>query len=218
MQADYTRKTQELAEHRRGLDSEREAFTKESEARRQSEKDIGRVAVMDEQLEQYGKVDWAALRAANPELANQHFQDMTILRDQRDRLAAQVHKDVQQRQSEAQQSFAKRYQETNATLARDIKGWNQDLADKLRDFALASGVTPDQLRDIATNAPAVKLLHKAWLGEQLSTAKPAAKPLPLEPKPVATVSGARARNAVNLFDASMDDYVAARRKQGFGKR
>src|SRR5882757_5915233 len=69
MQADYTRKTQELAEKGRGLDSERESFTKESEARRQSEKDIGRVAVMDEELEAYRKVDWQAFRNTNPEQA-----------------------------------------------------------------------------------------------------------------------------------------------------
>src|SRR5262245_29152614 len=66
MQADYTRKTQELAEHRRGFDSEREAFTKEVEARRGSLREEGLLSVMDDQIEQYQRVDWATWRANDP--------------------------------------------------------------------------------------------------------------------------------------------------------
>jgi len=167
MQADYTRKTQEVAKTREELNNERESFIKESEARRQSEKDIGRVAVMDEELEQYKKVDWQAFRATNPEQAAAAFQDYSMLRDRRDELATKVQTDVQKRSQEAQQTFAKRYAETNNTLARDIKGWNQDTANKLRDFAVANGASQQDILTLAVNAPLVKLLHKAYLGDQL---------------------------------------------------
>lgn len=167
MQGDYTRKTQEVAEQRRAFDGEREAFSKEMEARRDSEKEVGRLSVMDEQLEQYQKVDWATWRVNDPDAANRAFQDYTLLRDTRERLSTKVTSDVQKRVADQQQSFAKRYAETNSKLASEITGWNQSLADKLRDFAIANGATLDDLRSIAVNATQVKLLHRAWLGEQL---------------------------------------------------
>ncbi len=219
MQADYTRKTQELARMREAVEARATETAKEAETRKGLEKEIGRLSLMDEQLESYQKVDWSALRAANPEQANAHFQDYVQLRDQRENLAGKVQRDVTERSQKQQQDLAKRYAETNATLARDIKGWNQELADNLRNFAIASGIDQHQLVELATNAAQVKLLHKAWLGEQLSTAKQTAiKPPAIEPKPVAKVSGASPKASVNLFDADMEKYVSERRKQGFGKR
>lgn len=172
MQSDYTRKTQQVAEERRTIASEREAFTREMEAVRKSELEVGRLAVMNDTLEQYQKVDWATYRAQNPEAAAQSFQDYTLLKDNRDRLAEKVKGEVAKRTEESQQSWAKRYAETNASLAdpqKGIPGWNQALADKLRDFAIANGYveTQDDLRALAANARQVKLLHQAWLGNQL---------------------------------------------------
>src|SRR5262249_45661191 len=174
MQADYTRKTQELAEARRGFDGERETFSKDMEARRQSEKDIGRIAVMDELLTQYQSVNWQELRMTNPEQAQSAFQDYSLLRDQRDKLAVKVDADVKKRSQEAQQEFATRYEKTNTTLARDTKGWSDKLASDLRNFALANGASQQDILTLAVNAPLVKLLHKAWLGDQLVAKQAAA--------------------------------------------
>jgi hypothetical protein len=220
MQSDYTRKTQELARMREAVEARATETAKEAEARKGLEKEIGRLTLIDEQLEQYQKVDWAALRAANPEQANTHFQDYALLRDQRENLAAKVQRDVQERSQKSQQDFAKRYAETNEVLARDIKGWNQELADNLRNFAIANGVSQSELAELAISAPKVKLLHKAYLGEQLSTAKQPAPIMPkVEAKPIAKVGGAGPR-IVNVHDPNLDmeKYVEARRKQGFGKR
>jgi hypothetical protein len=220
MHGDYTRKTQEVARQREAIEARAAEVTREAEARKGLEKEIGRLTLIDEQLEQYQKVDWAALRAANPEQANTHFQDYALLRDQRENLAAKVQRDVQERSQKAQLEHAKRYAEANEVLARDIKGWNQELADNLRNFALASGISATELRELATNVTQVKLLHKAYLGEQLSTAKSPAPIMPkVEAKPIAKVGGAGPR-IVNVHDPNLDmeKYVEARRKQGFGKR
>ena len=167
MQADYTRKTQELADQRRGFDSERETFSRAMQTQAAQMRELGRVHVLDETLAAYSQVDWAALRAQDPERANAMFQDYVQLRDQRDALAGHVQQALERESHEAQRSFAKRYTETNAVLSRDIKGWNQDTANKVRDFALGSGITAEQLTVIATTPTLAKLLHKAWLGEQL---------------------------------------------------
>jgi len=220
MHGDYTRKTQEVARQREAIEARAAEVAREAEARKGLEKEIGRLTLIDEQLERYQNVDWAALRASNPDQANTHFQDYALLRDQRENLAAKVQRDITERSQKSQQDFAKRYAETNEVLARDIKGWNQELADNLRNFAIASGVSAGELTQLATNASMVKLLHQAYLGHQLSTAKQPAPIVPkVEAKPIAKVGGAGPR-MVNVHDPNleMDKYVEARRKQGFGKR
>lgn len=216
-QADYTRKTQDVARQREAIEARAAEVAREAEVRKGLETDIGRLSLIDERLTEFQKVDWAAARAVNPEQANNAFQEYVMLRDQRENLATKVQRDIHERSQKAQQDFAKRYAETMEVLARDIKGFNQDLADKLRDFAIASGMSRSELETVATNAPMAKLLYKAFLGEQLSTAKPP-KPPSVEPKPVAKVTGASPKTSVNLFDADMENYVAARKKQGFGRR
>jgi hypothetical protein len=222
MQADYTRKTQELARQREGFDDERDSFSRDMEARRASEKEIGRLAVMDELLDQYQKVDWQALRGTNPEQAQSAFQDYQLLRDQREKLAIKVDSDVRQRAQTAQQDFAKRYEATNATLAKDIKGWNQDTATKLREFALANGATQQDILTLAVNASLVKLLHKAWLGDQLVTKQAAAAQKARaaatqteEAKPLTTVTRRPSGNAkAGLHDGlSADEWLRRRNAQ-----
>ena len=59
-QADYTRKTQELAEHRRALEAEREAFAQEAAAGRGASRDRLRLIALDEHLAEFEGVDWDA--------------------------------------------------------------------------------------------------------------------------------------------------------------
>jgi len=222
MQADYTRKTQELAEARRGFDGERETFSKDMEARRQSEKDIGRIAVMDELLTQYQSVNWQELRMTNPEQAQSAFQDYSLLRDQRDKLAVKVDADVKKRSQEAQQEFATRYEKTNTTLARDIKGWSDKLASDLRNFAIANGASQQDILTLAVNASMVKLLHKAWLGDQLvakqAAAAKAARAAANEPEEAQPLTQVRRRPSGNakagLHDGlSSDEWLRRRNAQ-----
>jgi len=222
MQADYTRKTQELAEARRGFEGERETFSKDMEARRQSEKDIGRIAVMDELLTQYQSVNWQELRMTNPEQAQSAFQDYSLLRDQRDKLAVKVDADVKKRAQDAQQEFATRYEKTNTTLARDIKGWSDKLASDLRNFAIANGASQQDILMLAANAPLVKLLHKAWLGDQLvakqAAAAKAARAAANEPEEAQPLTQVRRRPSGNakagLHDGlSSDEWLRRRNAQ-----
>lgn len=221
MQADYTRKTQEVAEQRKAIEAQQAALKQSEEATRAHAREIGRVLSLNDELAELDKTDWAKLNQDDPFEAQTRFQRRMLLKDEREGLIAQIQTREQQRSQEAQQEFAKRYAETNERLSKDITGWNQELADKLRDFAKANGATDDDIRSFAVNAPIVKLLHKAFMGEQLITAKQA-QAKTSEPKviakPLPKVTGSGARPSVNLAEADMETYVAERRKQGFGKR
>jgi len=178
MQGDYTRKTQEVAEQRKAVEADRETFKKTVEFERQLTAEIGRVKLFDETLEQYAKVDWATLRMQNPEQANAAFQDYVQMKDQRERLASKVHEDLQKRQADQQRDFAKRVEEGQQVLMRDIPGWSPELANKLVTFAKSAGLTDADIASYQDNPRAVKLLHSAWLGQELVKKQQAAARAP----------------------------------------
>lgn len=67
--------------------------------------------------------------------------------------------------SPAPDDSAARHAETGRILARDIEGWSTDLAAQLIGYAQTHGVSVDDLRD--ADARVWKVLHRAWLGDQL---------------------------------------------------
>lgn len=221
MQSDYTRKTQDVATQRKALETAQEAVRQEREAQAAHTKDVGRVLMLNDRLAEFDKVDWQRLGNEDPFKAQQLFTERTLLKDQRDGLIAQIQNAEQERSQKSQQDFAKRYAETNETLAKEVQGWGQDLANKLTEFAKSSGMTEADIRQAAVSVPMVKLLHKAYLGEQLikerQAAAQAADPK-VEPIPLRKVSGSGAKGPANLFNADMETYVAERKKQGFGTR
>lgn len=221
MQQDYTKKTQTVAEERKAIEAQRESIAKEREVSQAHIRDVGKVYQINDQIAELEKTDWPKLEQENFFEAQAQFRKLSLLKDERANLVATIQGNEQKRSQEAQQSFAKRYAETNDTLAKDIKGWNQETANKLRDFAQANGASDEDIRTLAVNAPLVKLLHKAWLGDELLkkqlTAAKTVEPK-VEAKPLTKVSGQGAKPAVNLADADMETYIAERKKQGFGKR
>ena len=65
-QADYTRKTQELAEHRRALEAERRAMAEHRDAMQGELGDRAVLAALDRSLDEYEGVDWDALAQTEP--------------------------------------------------------------------------------------------------------------------------------------------------------
>ena len=166
MQVDYTRKTQDLAQQRRALESHRQAFLQQADLRQSHIGAVARIMAIDEQLAAAEKVDWPKLEVEKPAEAQAKLREYLMLRSQRDQLLVQVREAEQKRATEAQQDFAKRQAETHAELARDISGWDE-VAPKVEAFGRQSGVTPDHLAVIATTPALAKLLHMAWVGDQL---------------------------------------------------
>ena len=62
-QADYTRKTQEVAEGRKALDADRMAHSRSSETARAHIQDAARIVALNDQLAHYDKIDWGTLQA-----------------------------------------------------------------------------------------------------------------------------------------------------------
>jgi hypothetical protein len=221
MQGDYTRKTQELAEHRRSVESEREAFHKAKEAYKGHLAEVGRLAVLDENIAAYAKVDWAALQHQDANEAQRHWMVYQQLKDQRDDVTKRLTAFEQNQALEAQQANARRIEEGQRELARDIKNWGPDLAGKLVAFAKANGISEQGLRKFEDDPAAIKLLHKAWLAENVAASAKAATKKASESeeelvKPLTQVSKARTGPppASGPSDRdSIEDWMAKRNAQ-----
>lgn len=162
MQADYTRKTQELAETKRETEAK---LAREAASIQELREDIGRVTMLETQLKAYDNVDWQALRQQDPDGWRFHSDQLRDLKDQlKDTKDSLSQKETARSQEEqAQRSQALR--ETAGVLARDIKGFNQETASKIIDYGVKeAGMTPAEARELAD--PRIwKLLHRAMSAE-----------------------------------------------------
>ncbi|WP_309091123.1 hypothetical protein, partial [Phenylobacterium sp.] len=172
-QADYTRKTQELAEQRRALEAERGAWQGASA-------DRATLAALERQLEAFEGVDWRALADGEPERAHdlwEAYQDTQRLRD--DFAQALSHAERQDELRRAREA-AERMAETGRKLSQEIEGWSPETAAKLVEYAQAFGVTLEELAETA-DPRLWKLLHKAWRADQAGQEELAARAQSVRP-------------------------------------
>jgi len=208
-QADYTRKTQEVAEQRKMIEQAQVALAQQAEAQKALVKDDAKVESIAERVEAYDKVDWQALNQTDPGAAQTHWMQYQTLKDQQQKLVAEIQAKEQARSLEAQQAIAKQIQQGQEVLARDIKGWGPELAQKVSKFATDNyGVTSEELGSI-TDPRIIKLLHDAMTFRETQkvtqVAKKAAEVVAI--KPVKSL-GTRTSSAVkDPNKMSMDEFV-----------
>lgn len=166
MQADYTRKTQELADARRTFESERETVQQAGEAELSAHANL---MMIDRQMEHYSKVDWNAWYDSDAPAAQKAFAQFQLLKDARAQTLGTLGNLRQQRTLKEQQETAKRIEDGAAQLARDIKDWSPETAAKLLDFGQKHyGFSREDLDGIE-DPRLVKVLHAAFQWEEHQT-------------------------------------------------
>ncbi|MBI1620354.1 hypothetical protein [Aquamicrobium zhengzhouense] len=232
MQADYTRKTQEVAEHKRALEQDHEAIQREremvaqhSQMIRQNLQGYAQLANIDQRLEAFAKIDWNAYEQQDLFQAQQAFREYQLLKDQRQQLAGNLQRQEHEARSMAEQQQRRQAEEqrlareraaaeTLRVLQRDIKGWNEQLAGEVRIFAEAQGYTQEELFNATSDPRAFKLLHKAMQFDKLMAARKAAQPKTEQAKPLTKVGGRKAAAPRGLDDSlSADEWVRRRNEQ-----
>lgn len=204
--ADYTQKTQAVAEERRAVEAERVRVREEAQQSQQFIKEVAAVHSLDAQLAQYKQLDWNALSDEDPAGAQKlHFQYQALQQQRHEAAQAVTQKQTEHALAE-QQATAKQLQEAEAYVQREIPGWSQERGKVINDFAVSQGITLDQsFAKLVIQQPAlIKLLHKAEMFDQLAkkqSTKPQAPAAP--PAPVTRVGAARA--AVKVDPAKMTD-------------
>ncbi|MGI6854468.1 hypothetical protein [Mesorhizobium sp. 1B3] len=214
MQADYTRKTQELAEQRRGLEDVASHIRQQAQAGDEEITSRAALVALDTALEQYAQLDWNQLAANDPSGAQQHWMRYQTLKEQRGQLAEDLHHRQGWRTQMAQQETARRFEETQDFARRHIKGWSPELDLQIIEFARSKGATDQNLRD-AMSPLVYNLLHLARIGEQALNKATAPKALTARTaRPLSMVGGRSSPSAgKSLHDMSMEEYAEHRTSQ-----
>lgn len=157
-EASLTRKSQEVAEARKAAEAEAErALTVTQRLLDKAE----------ERFAPFAKIDWMVAQqrlnadefAALREEARSAYQELEFLKADSSQFIETV-------RAERARQIAEAAKETVATLERDIPGWNREVYDQLRNFAVESGMDMETVNNIVDPA-AIKMMHAAMKYHQL---------------------------------------------------
>lgn len=213
MQADYTRKTQELADMRRSVEQEQAGFRQANAEQVQA---LATVVSIDQQLQQFAQVNWQQLSDQDPVQAQKLWMQFSQLKDIRQQLVGKVQQMEQQRAFDAQQEAVKRIEEGRSILMRDIPNWGPEVAKQLNEFATKEfGFQPQELSGVV-DPRIVKVLHAAMIGTQMvrkTQGQISKQPAASSAKPVPKVGGTNAPSRQNMNAMPIDAWMNARNEQ-----
>ena len=146
------------------------------------------------------------------------MQSLMIEAQQLERQRNDVGRALHQKEQEAtlatQQEIAKRIEEGQAVLRKEIPNYGPELMSKLKDFALSQGYSAREV-DSVIDPRNVKLLNLAYKGMQLEEAQRKTlkkKPAP-EAMPVSTVKAKGKPDTRPRDSDSTDTWVKKRQAQ-----
>lgn len=172
MQADYTRKTQEVAEAARSLSEERAKWTQLSEdvvAAKIEEK-----AVKDRlsDIQALSERDWQEIAALDRQNGTANYdrlmRELNTLPGKLSSLEAQSKAKEQEALNQKSEARMKLIEQGYQTLVRDIPGWGPEYGAKLADFVKSDfGLTPETHGSMFEDPAMVKLAHAAFQAKNL---------------------------------------------------
>jgi hypothetical protein len=216
-QADYTKKTQEVAQTREQFKEREAAFERSKTEHAAFVKEASSVHALNDRVAEWEKTlkspEWAAFER-NPETAHQAqslFRQYLMDKDSLGKAAGDLQQKISQRTLDGQRDHAKHVEEGHAAVARDVKDWNPETFGKVKDFGVREfGLKAEEIASI-TDPRFLKVLHRAFVGDQASkklaatnkaAAAQAASPLPI-------VGSNASANARRTTDASGDRLSTA---------
>lgn len=167
MQADYTKKTQEVAQQRQALESQQQQVQQAAQRQMAFAQDIASFGALNSRLAPFSQVqDWPTyLRTGGPEAAA-HYAEYQALVSQRDALARNVQAKVQQQAHAEEQELQRQITIGRQELSKHIKGYGPDTLSKLETFAAPFGFSSDRIRQAEADPGSIRILHLAMVGQQ----------------------------------------------------
>ena len=205
MHADYTQKTQAVAEERKAIAAQREQVQRQQQEAQKYIDNLAELRSIDRQLEGYSKLDWEALIDQAPQDAMKLQQQQKALETQRHGVVGAITQQQEQDRLVEQQNLAKQVQEAEAYFKREIPNWSAERSNQIMQFAVAQGLPAELLSQAVLRQPALALvLHKAEMFDQLEKKQATNKPKPpVQEKPVTRITATRA--SVQRDPAKMSD-------------
>ena len=212
MQADYTQKTQSLAEQRKSFEAQQ---AQQQQTIQQNIRDVAKVVAIDDRLQQFEKVNWQALSNEDPMQAQQLWFEFQNLKDTRGKTVQQIQQNDARAQHERSAQIARASEEGNAVLAKELPGWGKEMATNILAFAHKElGYAIEDLQTIS-DPRIVKTLHAAMIGHQmLNKQKTGVAKKPVTPAtPIKTVGKSGSPASKNPERMTTDEFMKFRNQQ-----
>lgn len=166
--ADYTRKTQDIAELRRVTTAERETYAAERQFDQTVAAERKQAALLDAQIEQFKTVDWSKYEAGD---LMKLRANLDMLKDAR----TEVDTSIKAKRSEFDQKLngirAESIASGNRYIENHIAGFDQTKRQKLYAYGVSEGYTGPEM-DHLIDPRLVVTLWKASQWDELQAAKP----------------------------------------------
>lgn len=170
-QADYTRKTQEVAEQRKAVEERQAALEQQLNLMNAQFEKAVQLRSMQEKLAQFEALDWNAISEQDPSQAmklNVAYQKLQ--REAQEAAYALNQSQAQQQQLTVQQRQQK-LQEAQQELFKYIPNFNAEVAEKIRKTAHEYGVSDQEINSIV-DPRQIRILHDAMQWRAMQAKKP----------------------------------------------
>lgn len=173
LKADYTRKTQEVAEIRKASDARLDAIQKQEALFSANAPKVAELQSLQNRIQQFEQLDWNSLAESDPAQATKlHIAYQALQRE-----AGGKYRELQAAESERQQlsatAQAKALEIARAELAKRLPKLNDATKRGIAETAQAYGWTADELTNV-TDPRLVEALHDAMQWRKLQAEKPKA--------------------------------------------
>lgn len=187
--ADYTKKTQELAEQRKALEAQVTKVREDDEAIESAKYSLRGIQSRLADLQALSDQDWAYLQQNRPQDYDKLQREFMTLPRQAEEAKRKLDEKTQEVAKAQQEITAKRISEGHEVLQRDIPGWGPELGAKLTEFVGKEfGITAERHGEAFMDPALIKLAHAAYQakGDQrkqaaLKSAETAKKVVPIKP-------------------------------------
>ena len=169
-QSDYSRSMNEVSAQKKTYADRIEVAETYIKGAEKYAEVLADVQTVDARLKQFDSVNWQQLRSENPGEYAAMAADMQTLRLSRDQYVQRAH-GIQAEISQAQQQgLNDKRAEMSRALAKDLKGWGDELGTKISKYAMDNGYQASEL-DAVTDPKWVIAMDKARRFDALQTAK-----------------------------------------------
>lgn len=207
---DYTKKTQEVAEQRKQLETfeqqlkaQEQQFAEQAQLNNLLIEDVAKITALDQQLNQYTNVDWQKLTDSDFVEAQKQYMAYNQLQQERNNLVSQFEAKRQEALTKHQTALAERIKKGKETLAKEIPNWSPETTQEVVSTGKEYGFTDDELNAIV-DPRHVKVLYDAmqWrksqnkkplIKKKVASAKPVVKPGAKDPKIAANSNAKKLR-------------------------
>lgn len=169
--ADYTQKTQAIAEHRKVVEMREQSLIAQEQTLQQLQPLYGRATQIEGYIQQLERLNWEALYEQDPMLHNTKRADYALLLQQRQEIQNQIGQGRQYLEQQRSYATAEAVKAADPIIRKAVPDWSTEKSNALGHFALKHGATPAELAGLAARPWAVILMEKARLYDELQASK-----------------------------------------------